>query len=393
MKASEAPALPPAASLAGSRRPGVAVLVYTAGYGGIETIVINWAKALEGSGFRIHLFMFEQPEGPRSRFLTLATASGLVVRQIPWSRRKPLIRAARSMAAYIRDLDIDILHCHNPYADFVGALVKRYVNVTTVNTFHAWGESGLRVRILEKLDVIVSRFFDKITAASEAARRGAEERGIPAERIRVLRVSVADSAIRLSPTERDSRRRALGASPEDLVFVSLARFYRVKRYDVMLRAIAEIARSFPGVRLWTAGDGPEEPGMRQLSVKLGVAEKVRFLGYRDDIPQILAMADCLMLTSDIEGLPLAVIEAMMAGRPIVATKVGSIPEVLRHGQSALLVNPGCPSEVAQAGLELAGDPTKREILGHEARRVYEESFSPEAAAVILTRFYEDIVSS
>jgi glycosyltransferase involved in cell wall biosynthesis len=373
------------------RRIGVGVLIYSSGYGGADTIVLNWLKAMDRDRFRSYLFAFETLGEQKQRFLDKAAEMGVTVYQVPWSRRKPLLRATRSMVNYIRRFDLDILHCHNPYADFVGVLVKRYVQVKTVTTFHAWGESGIRLKILEQLHVRTSRFFDQLTAASEAARRGAVERSIPAERIKVLRICTFASPVQFPPEERAARRARLSVQPDDVVLISIARFFVVKRYDVMLQAFRQILDRCPNTRLWMVGDGPEETKMKRLAAQLGITDCAQFLGYRADVMELLALADLQLLTSDIEGLPMAILEGMAAALPIVATKVGSLPEILVHGHSALLVNPGRPEEVAAAALDLIENSVRRRSLGVEASLLSERLYAPQKGAASVAEIYENLI--
>ena len=371
------------------RRIGVGVVIFTTGYGGADTIVLNWLHALQRvPHIQSHLFTFAMPE----RFLAKASELHLRVHQLPWSRRKPLLRTTKVLADYVRRLHIDILHCHNPYADFVGCLLKRYTTIKTVNTFHAWGESGLRLQILERLDLSVSRFFDQLTAASDAVRRGAIERGIPAEKIKTVRVCTSAAPAPLAPEVRAAQRSILGAGPEDLVFISLARFYSVKRYDVMLRAFRSVVQTYPNTRLWMVGDGPEEAKMRELAVQLGVTNQAQFLGYRADATELLPLADLQLLTSDIEGLPMAILEGMAASLPIIATKVGGLPDVLVDGQSVLFTRPGNPEDVATAALDLLQHQMKRHALGTAARQIFTEHYAPECGAASLAELYEDLAT-
>lgn len=371
------------------QRIGVGVLIFTTGYGGADTIVFNWLQALQSiPSIQLYLFTFAKPE----RFLAKAAGIGIPVYQLPWSRRKPLLRATKILADYARRFNLDILHCHNPYADFVGCLLKRYIKIKTVMTFHAWGEPEIRVKILEWLDLFISRFFDQITAASEAVRLGAIERGVPEERIKTVQVCTATAAASLTPEVRTARRATFGVGAEDLVFISLARCYPVKRYDVMLRALRSVAQLYPNTRLWIVGDGPEEAMLQKLAEHLGVTRHVQFLGYRADATELLSLADVQLLTSDTEGLPMAILEGMAASLPIIATKVGSLPNVLVDGQSVVFTRPGNVDDVITAAIDLIQHPLKRHALGEAARRIFTESYAPECGAASMAALYKDLVT-
>jgi glycosyltransferase involved in cell wall biosynthesis len=380
--------------LARGRSIGVGVLVYSVDFGGIDTIVLNWLKAMNRERFRTYLFTFAQSDGRSTRFLDKAAELGFTVYQIPWSRRKPLLRAARSLADYVRRFQIDILHCHDPYGNFVGALTKRYVEVKTVTTFHAWGESGWRLRVMEWTDVRLSRFFDQLTAVSEVARQGAVDLGIPREKIKILTICAFAPPRQYTSQERALKRAALGIQPDNLVFMSVARFFPFKRHDIMLQAFRQILDRYSQARLWTVGDGPEEAKMKNLAAQLGIADCINFLGYQTNVEQLLPLADVQIMTSDIgEGLPLAIVEGMAVGLPILATKVGQLPHLLTHDHSALLVNPGHPEEVAAAAIELIENPLKRQSLGVEARRLFEQQYVPQQGAASVEQFYANLVET
>ena len=371
------------------QRIGVGVLIFTTGYGGADTIVLNWLQALQAlPHIEPYLFTFATPE----RFIAKAAEIGIPVYQVPWSRKKPVWQATRVMADYVRRFNLDILHCHNPYADFVGCLLKRYAKIKTVMTFHAWGEPEIRLKILERLDLFTSRFFDQITAASEAVRLGAIERGVAPARIKTVQVCATNVTTALTPEARIAQRAMLGAGPEDLVFISLARFYPVKRYDVMLRAIRSVVHEHPHTKLWMAGDGPEEAAMQNLAAQLGLMPHVQFLGYRADATALLALADVQLLTSDSEGLPLAILEGMAAALPIIATKVGSLPHVLVDNESVLFIRPGSVEDVATAALDLIRQPAKRKKLGTAAGRIFTNCYSPACGAASMLELYTQLVT-
>jgi len=131
---------------------------------------------------------------------------------------------------------------------------------------------------------------------------------------------------------------------------------------------------YPSMELWLVGDGPLRVKVKKKVEAKGLKEKVRFLGLRDDIPDLLAEASILVLPSDWEGVPLTVLEAMAAGKPVVATAVGGVPELVDEGKTGFLVPPQAPDALAGAILRLARDPELRKRMGEVARKRALERF-------------------
>lgn len=109
-------------------------------YGGVETAILNWRSGFSTERLDVHLVCFANPHGTEQPFIAAAAKAGFTVHTIPWSRRKPVVKAARALSEYVRKHQIDILHCHNTYADLVGLVTARMVPVKTITTFYVWGE-------------------------------------------------------------------------------------------------------------------------------------------------------------------------------------------------------------------------------------------------------------
>ena len=151
-----------------------------------------------------------------------------------------------------------------------------------------------------------------------------------------------------------------------------------------------LKRTRPDARLDLVGDGPL---LGHVQARLGAADvqgAVRLLGLRDDVPELLSRAACFLLTSDYEGCPLSVLEAMAAGVPVVATAVGGVPELVGHGETGILVEPGRPEGLARGLDELLSDPARAEALGRAGRQRAKEHFSRESMVAATVAVYEEI---
>jgi glycosyltransferase involved in cell wall biosynthesis len=374
-----------------ARKIRVAHLLHTMAYGGPETIILNWVRALDPERFESYLVCFRNPGDTQCPFVDAAQAAGLTVRYIPWARRKPLLRSARAMARIARELDIDIIHCYNTYADLVGVLVKWLTGKRIITTLWVWGALGWKRRILQWADRIALPFFDRVTAQSEDARRDTAGPGMRLENVYVLVSGYHADPMDLTPEDRARGRAELGAAPNDFLLIHVARFWPEKAHEVLLEAFQTIHSERPDTRLWLAGVGPELERIRTMTSAIGLDGPVRFLGFRTDLPYILALADLQVHPSHAEGIPLALCSGMAAGMPIVATAVGGIPEIVRSGYSGLLVPPGDPDAVAAAVLRLMHDDSERRRLCANARKFIETEYSLEAAAARLGAMYQEMV--
>jgi glycosyltransferase involved in cell wall biosynthesis len=196
------------------------------------------------------------------------------------------------------------------------------------------------------------------------------------------------------PTEtyRQSRansevwRKREGFAPEAVLFVCVARLAPQKNHLLLLRAFAQGPASDARAHLLLVGGGKLEPELEKEADALRLGDRVRFLGARSDIPEILGAADVFVLSSDYEGSPLSIMEAMAAGKPVISTAVGGVPELVENGRSGLLVPRGSTKALAQAMHSLVENHEAREALGRASVELATERFD----ARVMTRAYEEL---
>jgi glycosyltransferase involved in cell wall biosynthesis len=177
-------------------------------------------------------------------------------------------------------------------------------------------------------------------------------------------------------------RARYGLPTECEIVASVGRLATEKRHDVFLRACSTIAQSRPRTHFIIAGIGPKRAGLERLARDFGIHDRVHFARLVDDIPALLSVVTVLMHTSDAEGTPRAVLEAMAAGVPVVATAVGGVPDLVENGRTGVLVPRRAPSALADATVRLLSDVDARERMGALARRRVESLFS---AAIMAER--------
>ena len=192
---------------------------------------------------------------------------------------------------------------------------------------------------------------------------------------------------------RDLRelRRELGLDPHDFVIGAVGRLMPVKGVEIFLQAARMLKDRGRSAKFLVAGDGPLASALQSLAREIGLADDVRFLGHRKDSHDILGLLDLFVLPSLSEGIPLVLLEALALSRPVVATNVGGIPEVVEDGRSGVLVPAGRPDELARGCLTVMDDPALAQRLGQAGRVRVEDAFSADAMAEKVTHIYRTLV--
>ncbi len=275
------------------------------------------------------------------------------------------------------------VHLNWPLACFHEALAAKFCRVpAVVATAHLCTPiSGARHWIKQRL--LASAVDRYIAVSGEVEERLCQDLGVRASKVRVVR-----NGIRLDRFDQpsDSSLRAMLTRGNDCpVIFTPARLHTQKGLTYLLEA----ARLVPDAVFVLAGDGPERDRLQERARGLGVDGRVRFLGHRQDIPQLMASCDVFVLPSLYEGLPLTVLEAMAAGKPVVATAVGGTDEAVVDGVTGLLVPPANPTQLAGAIRRLLADGALAARLAKSGRDRAIQQFSSEAMVNGVTRVYEE----
>ncbi|HJZ61662.1 MAG TPA: glycosyltransferase [Miltoncostaeaceae bacterium] len=349
--------------------------------GGAEGFATALATALDRRRFYVTVCVTRRrgrvPDG-------LLRDAGIDVIHLERSSRlsvRPWMRLLR----HLRRDGTDILHGHMFGSNAWAAVIGRLAGVpVVVATEHSWSYGGRPVRRLVD-GYLIGRLATAFVAVSSSdARSMVEVEGVPPHKVRLIETALPRRESQNGNGDRF--RREIGAGPDVALIAAVASLTKAKALDVLIRAVAVLTASMPAVRLVIAGDGPQRPALTSLIDDLGIADSVDLIGRRSDVPDILAACDAFALSSDNEGSPLAVIEAMDAGCAIVATEVGGVPDLLGKGRYGLLAPRRDPEALAGALLRVLDDRAFAERLGSSARRYAQSQHTLERAA----RRWEDL---
>ena len=293
---------------------------------------------------------------------------------------RPLMTRLRS--------EVDVLHGHkigsNVWAAVLGTLARTPVIVAHE---HTWSFEGQPLRKLLDRRLIAAR-ADAFLAVSALDRK----RMIEIERIDPAKVLLVPNGIPDPPPPGASDlRRELGIGREPVVGTVCA-LRPQKALGVLLEAASTLADRIPGVTVVIVGDGPERPVLERRIAELRLQRTVRLLGHRDDARDLMRGFDVAVCCSDFEGTPLSVLEYMQASLPIVATRVGGIPDLLETGREGVLIEPGTPVELATAIEGLVADPARAARLGAAARSRQQARFEIGVTVREVERIYEGLAS-
>jgi glycosyltransferase involved in cell wall biosynthesis len=344
----------------------VALLIESDGPGGAERMVAQLASGLAKAGCPSVVVVPARGEGWLAKELV---GSDVVVETVRLDGRTAAT-CIPELASVFRRHRIELVHSHEFGMAVFGAWAARRAGLPHVITMHGGRYYASRAyrRIAMRMAIRWSR---GVVAVSESAGRALrQDMGLREHVVRVIPNGVVPATV---DHDAPPLRAELGLGPDDRLLLALGNLYAVKGHRYLIDAVALAAASHPDLHVAIAGRGGEEPELRAQAARLGVQDRVHLLGFRSDIGRLIAAADVFVMPSLSEGLPLALLEAMFFGRPIIATGVGEMPAVLEP-DAGVIVPPADAEALAGAIQRLLDDRESAARLGANARTRAEAEF-------------------
>lgn len=355
-----------------SRRLSIFHVLAPARFGGLESVVRGLATghARRGHGVRVAAITSGHGDEPHDLVASLQQAG---VQAVEWRvGQRAYLEEARRVAGACRSWEPDVVHTHGYHADLVAGTSARRSGAPVVTTVHGFVGGGWKNRFYERLQRRAYRAFDAVVAVSRSLGRELAADGVPSEKIHQIPNAWGGH---VEPVDRGEARSVLGLDGGEPVIGWVGRLGREKGLDVLLEALAGL-RDRPW-RLAVVGDGPEAARLRDLAEGLGMEGRVRWLGVVEDAGRYFRAFDVFCLSSRTEGTPVVLFEAMAAGVPVVATRVGGVGEILTE-EAAWLCPPEDPGALGARLREALSSPEAAERRAATAGRVLAERFGPEA---------------
>lgn len=348
--------------------------------GGAQSILIDLIQGFQ-KDYSVHLAT--RTKGSLTESVNLAN---ITIHFIP-SLVRPIsllddFRAVNEFVALIRRIKPDIIHAHSSKAGLIARIAGRICRVPVVFTAHGWGFSSgnpsIRKWIALLSEKLAASLAKKIICVSENNRQLALNVGVGNQNLLVtVRNGISNISVPIANPAKD---------PPRLIMV--ARFHEPKDQSSLIKAIAQLSNS--NIHLDLVGSGPSLEACKMLAQSLGIAEQVSFLGDRTDVSSLLAQSQIFILSTQYEGLPISILEAMRAGIPVIATNVNGIPEEVVHGKTGLLVPRQDVPALTEALNTLIKSPKTRQEMGEAGRQKFLQEFTVERMIDDTRSIYEQL---
>lgn len=357
-------------------------IISSSGLYGAEAVILTLMQEMQRNGQPHVLGVFDHATGKKIALHEAALSRGLESHLLPCKGQLDLSTsdAIRTLAA---STGADIVHAHGYKADIYVLAAMRKSSVPLVATCHLWTGGSTAVKVYDALDRLCLRRYKAIAAVSEAIRTQAVESGMDA-----AKVTLIQNGIDWKPFAECRAIERQNPDNHPLTVGFAARLATEKGTDLLMQAISLVVKELPSTQFKVAGDGPERAAIEHSIREQNLSGNVTLLGRHEDMPGFFASIDVLFSSSRAEGLPMALLEGMASGAPIVATAVGDVPAIVRNEVTGLLVPSGDVQAMAAALIRLLKDSALRKKLGDAAQTFVKTEFSAERMTQAYRMFYE-----
>jgi glycosyltransferase involved in cell wall biosynthesis len=351
-------------------------LIDSGGLYGAEIMLLNLMKEQERKGLIPVLGSIRRHQEPSQKAIEAqARDDGLQVAEFAMING-PNIFGATRIIRHAKENKFDVIHCHGYKANILmGLMPASYRRIPYIVTLHGWTSRSIWTRIwfYEWLDALMARRADRIVMVSSAIKKG------PRVRLMGLNGFVVHNGI---PDSSDNAKKEIPVISDlkdfcgkDFTIGTISRLTAEKGVELLIRSVANVIHEDLSASLVVIGDGRDRRFLEKLTHALGIKDKVLFTGYIPHADSYLSLLNIFVISSFTEGLPISLLEAMRSGTPVIATKVGGIPEVLDYGRCGMLVESGNEADLSEAILKLYHSDDMRKTLSAAARKRFEEQFT------------------
>lgn len=366
--------------------PSVIFLTTGLAYGGAETQLVNLATRLKKRGWDVGVVSMLPPQA----FIEELTAAGIPLATLNMRRGVPDPRAVFKLVKILKQRQPDILHSHMVHANLLGRVVRVFYRIPVViSTAHSMNE-GRRWR------EIAYRMTDFLADITTNVSRAAVDRylrvgAVPKDKIIFIPNGIDTFLFQFNQDARLQLRKDLGLN-ENFVWLAVGRFEEAKDYPNLLQAFKSVTDERNDAALLIAGQGTLFEDIKSMAHSLGLTEKVRFLGVRRDVPELMSTADAYVMSSTWEGLPMVLLEAAACELPVVSTDAGGNSEIVLDGVSGYIVPPRDPQALAAAMLKMMSFPEEeRRAMGQAGRAHIEANYSLDHVVDQWEKLYRDLL--
>ena len=364
------------------------ILSTSMGMGGADQQILILAQAMKARGHEVRIVAL----APLGAMGLEARRAGIPTESLDLQRNLGIVPRFFRLVRMIREWRPDVLHSHMVHANLMARAARALAPVPAlISTIHSINDGGaVRMAAYRLTNGLVDRF----TIISRiAAQRYVTIGAVPEARLQVVPNTVDTARFRRLPNVRAALRRELGVG-DGFLWLAVGRFEPAKDYPTMIAAFARLAAERPKSELLLVGEGSLKGEVERLIRQGRLEGRVRLLGVRRDVPELLSAADGYVLSSAWEGMPVALLEAAAVELPVVATRVGGVPEVVEDGTTGLLVPTGNPVALAGAMVRVESlAPDARAAMGRRGRALVEERYGADRVMQMWDQLYREFATA
>jgi glycosyltransferase involved in cell wall biosynthesis len=372
-----------------SIKPRVLIMIAADEISGPAKGVLQFLEHAPSGAFEYVVCNFDRENHPVGQFVKEARRRKLNLRLLRQRRSldPAMIFEARRV---VQEHDINLIQTHGYKSNTIGFFLRLLCRRPWMGFAHGYISDSATNRFYNRIDRLVLRQADRVVAVSHALKGLLTRHGVAAHRIRVVHNAIEASAAAPSTSAREVRLRH-GVAPGEKLIGVIGRLNPEKGQLVFLKAMERTIRHVPDVKALIIGDGQDRSTLERFCRERGLAPRVLFLGFQENIADYYQVLDLLVQPSFSEGLPNTVLEAMSFGVPVLATAVGGVPEVIQDG-NGVMVPPNDPDSLAERLIELLSDGARRQAIGARGRESLHPRFASDHRARQIIGLYQELLA-
>ncbi len=372
-----------------NRKLNILQYIETSGPGGAEAVLLNIAGNVDKNRFNPTVVLH------KSRWLHEQLLKNEIETEIIPSKRSWDMFFLVKFIRYCRSHKIDLIHSHLFGANLYSCLAGAVLRLPVITTFHnELYFQGRLERFMALKSIIIRNFAAQMVFVAEYMKKDYIEHSNFPDNKSVTVYNGIDLKYDIDNIDSSSLKKELGILDNDLLVGHIANLRAPKGHQYLIKAASLVCNNFPSAKfllIGDEGDGTIKKEIEDFIAESGLGENIRLLGFRKDVNKLLQLIDVFVLSSTSEGLPLSVIEAMASSKPVVATNVGGLPEIVVHDQTGYLVEPQNARALAEKLIFFLENEALRNRMGQAGRKVIEEKYSLKTMIDNYQNLYENLV--
>ncbi len=371
----------------------VAVLHLTSsrGFYGIDRVILALAKYIDRHSFELCVANIAKKRVSSPAVILAALSAGLKAEMVPCRGRFDWGTVKR-LKLLVQTHKIQILHCHEAKSRLYGVIVSRLTGVPLISTQHVWTGQDWKTRMAEMVDAGCLHFSAKVIAVSSQAVKSLKRVLIPSRLIETI-INGIDLEQFSGTSGKSGLKASLGIPANIPVIGTVGRLEIDKGRELLIEAARRVTDTGREAIYLIVGDGTEMENLQSMARNLGLADRILFTGYEQDVRPFLEIMDIFVVPSRSEGTPMALLEAMLMGKPVVVTPVGGVPDVVKNGVNGIVLRERNAAQLAEGLLTILTDGALAMRMGERGRQCVESEYSARRMAERYESVYRECITS